>query len=385
MNTRSPSNDRIAAFDAIRALAAFTGIFLHGGLAYVTFHQLIPWINVGVHGNVSFDIICSFLKMFRSPLFFLLAGYFAHHTYKLRGLGYLTRHRCISIGIPFLVLIFGLPLLYFAYAYTMHDVSALNTAKALANDTGSLWFLYDLVIFYVVTLVALWLVKLLPTTLHQHLKHFMHNRYLLALVILLSLAALLTLSGSFTPTDIHLNISPALPIYYGAFFIVGWLCFQQKNFFLRLLDYTWCYCIAGLVVYLGFVYAFFTPGISPKMSLFCYGLGSWLWTWAFLSLGFKLISKPNRVIRYFADSAYWIYISQIPPIMYAQMALSHSHYSVWTQYALVCAIAFAYCLLTYQLLVRKTWVGIILRGGKRWRKPKAKSAPPAKPSIVSLQ
>jgi peptidoglycan/LPS O-acetylase OafA/YrhL len=94
-----------------------------------------------------------------------------------------------------------------------------------------------------------------------------------------------------------------------------------------------------------------------------------MWTMVALTLGVfrHLFSRPRPVIRYLADSSYWMYLVHLPVVVWLQVAVAEVplHWSL--KLAFVSAATIAFALLTYDLFVRSTLVGQVLNGRRRDR------------------
>jgi peptidoglycan/LPS O-acetylase OafA/YrhL len=87
----------------------------------------------------------------------------------------------------------------------------------------------------------------------------------------------------------------------------------------------------------------------------------------FLSLGFtgtflRWLSRPVPAIRYLSDAAYWLYIAHLPLVAALQVACSRRalHWSL--KWAMILALALTVLLLSYQYLVRYSFIGRVLNG-----------------------
>jgi peptidoglycan/LPS O-acetylase OafA/YrhL len=49
-----------------------------------------------------------------------------------------------------------------------------------------------------------------------------------------------------------------------------------------------------------------------------------MWSLVFLTVGIfqKLCSRPNPVVRYIADSSYWMYLIHLPLVIWLQIAVA---------------------------------------------------------------
>jgi peptidoglycan/LPS O-acetylase OafA/YrhL len=102
---------------------------------------------------------------------------------------------------------------------------------------------------------------------------------------------------------------------------------------------------------------------------FVLGYATLMWTLVALTLGLfqKLCPRPRPVIRYLADSSYWMYLIHLPVVVWLQVAVAEVELHWSLKLAFVCAVTIALALLTYDLFVRATWLGRILNGRGRER------------------
>jgi peptidoglycan/LPS O-acetylase OafA/YrhL len=162
---------------------------------------------------------------------------------------------------------------------------------------------------------------------------------------------------------------------YGGFFTLGWLFARQTEAitaFGRLTVGRGVLLLASIasVLKLGAVQG--DPG-HPHFTAahvgFVVAYATMMWTLVALTLGLfrRFCSRPNPVIRYVADSSYWMYLVHLPVVVWLQVAVAEwpLHWSL--KLAFVSAATIAIALLTYDLLVRSTWVGQILNGRRKER------------------
>ena len=161
------AEDRIHYMDHLRALAMLAGVLFHAALAYSPLmHPIWPTADTG--RSIVVDVAAWFLHLFRMPLFFVVAGFFAALLVARRGLGGLFRNRCARVLLPLLLF---LPLVTASmYGLTQHAAATvLHPSPVLAwlrayidqHDTmpfvpgwAHLWFLFYLMLFTVLVWVA---------------------------------------------------------------------------------------------------------------------------------------------------------------------------------------------------------------------------------------
>ena len=173
LETVGNKNPRYHGLDALRGIAMLLGILLHASIPYFSRLVNIEWMwPADDDQSVVLLLLFDFIHAWRMPLFFLLAGFFAHLLLERRGLRSLILNRITRVGLP--LLIFGtitallIPLLWI-YGWTgSFDLQSFQNTAAKGLDLKSsggviahLWFLYYLLLLYSVIAVArfFWSVK----------------------------------------------------------------------------------------------------------------------------------------------------------------------------------------------------------------------------------
>jgi Acyltransferase family. len=98
-----------------------------------------------------------------------------------------------------------------------------------------------------------------------------------------------------------------------------------------------------------------------------------------MGLCLKFLSGHSVVRRYLADASYWIYILHLPLVMLAQVWVQDMPGAWWVKLLGVTGGVFAVCLITYELLIRHSFMGRWLNGRRvPWRKSASTvTAPPS--------
>lgn len=101
------------------------------------------------------------------------------------------------------------------------------------------------------------------------------------------------------------------------------------------------------------------------------------WTMSFASIGLfgALLTRASAVIRYLSDSSYWLYLAHLPLCIAGQAVIAGWPGPVWIKLPLFSGVLTGFLLLTYQLLVRNTWIGRMLNG------PRGASVPRQSPVV----
>ncbi|MFC2686084.1 MAG: acyltransferase, partial [Arachnia propionica] len=67
-------------------------------------------------------------------------------------------------------------------------------------------------------------------------------------------------------------------------------------------------------------------------------------------------------IRYLADASYWMYLVHLPLLVLFEIPLADLGWPILVKLLLTWAVTTAVLLITYELLVRHTWLGAWLNG-----------------------
>jgi peptidoglycan/LPS O-acetylase OafA/YrhL len=85
-------------------------------------------------------------------------------------------------------------------------------------------------------------------------------------------------------------------------------------------------------------------------------------------------------VRYVSDSSYWLYLVHLPLIIVGQVLVRGLELPAMVKFTVLVAGATVILLVSYQLLVRYTWIGRLLNGPRTRRQSHGsidqKGAPP---------
>jgi fucose 4-O-acetylase-like acetyltransferase len=128
---------RYHSLDSLRAFLMLLGILLHAACSYVTFPLGEAWPYKDAQAvHPAFDLVVVFVHVFRMPLFFLLAGFFARLMLERRGPESLARNRFRRIVVPFVL---GLCLLYLPTRLAFEYGQAQPGPDRLASGWSALY------------------------------------------------------------------------------------------------------------------------------------------------------------------------------------------------------------------------------------------------------
>ena len=359
---------RLHYMDNLRALAMLAGVLFHAALAYSPLmHPYYPAADRAQSAVV--DSAIWFLHLFRMPLFLLVAGLFAAMLVKKRGLGGMFRNRLMRIALP---LILFLPLVNWALGYSTREAAVsvahpspmlkliaeflqMENPPTLPPSTGHLWFLYYLLFFY----VLIWSARSFELGwLGERLRALSPVRQLLYLPLLL-IPALASVSAPHPAPESLLPQFWAFA-FYGPFFAFGYLLYGHEALIAQFRPYLLRLLIGSAMGFAVFLYLLDGRGVSGDdffatllPAVFEAYVSVWM-TVVCLTAGQLLLNRSNAWMRYLADASYWIYIVHFPVLFFVQYRLMDREWGWSLKFSVAVIATFALCLLSYQLLVRRT-------------------------------
>lgn len=377
--------------DNLRAIAMLVGVVFHAMLAYVPNMQEV-WFGASLESSPVLGMLAWFLHMFRMPLFFLIAGFFAAYLVNKRGIAGLMKNRALRLALPF-VIFFPLVLISIVagFQWALQNIDnpspMLQTIGIMMSQpdapqpppsTTHLWFIYNLFMFCVVYA----LVRRFGNSLRALVDRIISARFLVFVLPMLMIPALAT---QMEPHPAPERFTPQLWSfgYYGLFFLVGSLYFRRQSLLDELRPYLPLMLVAGVGLYIAFYLqlpAKFT--IDEAMAAAMAGVElnarqiamstaeafiSVHLTLASLILGKDFLDRANKTVRFIADSSYWIYIMHLPALFFIQYLLLDVNLNLWIELIISTFGTLALGMLSYVLLIRWTPVGWMLNG--RQRKP----------------
>ena len=367
------NDDRVHYMDNLRALAMLAGVVFHAALAYSPFiHNYWPTADAASSRLV--DVLAWFVHLFRMPLFFLIAGFFAALLVRRHGIGGMLRNRLARVFLPFLI--FLPPVLGALNGLTAEAASStrnlspvLAWVKQATIEQGSLpatpsvahlWFLLYLMYFFVLVWVVSTLeLKRLPAWLAQ-----LRPGVLAGVAPLLLVPALASVGTPWPAPDFFLPQLWAL-VYFGFYFALGYLLFQRQSLLEQLRPLTPYLLVLGLTAYGVFLQLMGTPQSGRALNWLQAALqayaGLWL-TLCSLQAGKQWLNGRSGVMRYLADASYWVYLVHLPILFAIQYRLLDVVGGWPTKFAVSVLATSLLALASYQLLVRHTFMGKLLGG-----------------------
>lgn len=390
------TSTRLHSLDAVRGGALLLGIFFHAAFSFFPGDQF--WLVADTQRSEVVSGTAYVLHIFRMTIFFVLAGYFARmQTYRL-GSGSFVRDRLKRIGIPLVVF---WPIMMASFiALAIWGMIHANGGTMPENPPPPpppmtlqnfplthLWFLYVLLVFYAVSLTLRGIFSVIRVRGFigkscDHMLNWFNAAGILPIILALPTAAIFISQPMWHPffgiptPEYGFVPNPIASVAYGTAFTVGWLL-QRDPEHLRRAIRLWpiylgaaialtAYCSSQIGLNVTYMQAI--PEGGKTLYSVAYSLAIWTWTFGLIGLCTKIWSKESAVRRYIADASYWLYLIHLPIVMALQVWVSQWALAAEIKYVLILSLSIPFMLLTYELLVRYTFVGWILNGKKRSRK-----------------
>lgn len=389
-----PSADRLHGLDAIRGGALLLGIVFHAGFSFFPGDQF--WLVMDSQRSAALSGMAFVLHMFRMTVFFLLAGYFGRMLVYRRGSFGFAADRLKRIGVPLLVF----------WPLVMASLIALSIWGLVHANGGSmpenapppppmswktfplthLWFLYVLLGLYAAMLVARGVLSAVRLRVILGRVGDWVVRPLMAWGALPLLLAIPTAIAFMHHPNWHPFFGIPTPDYgfvpnlaamiaYGSAFGVGWFLQRAPDHLVSATKLWPLFLVAaaGLTAYcltmVGTEVRYVQPLGEQAQTFYplAYALGIWMWTFGLLGACLWMFAGPSAVRRYIADASYWLYLIHLPIVMALQILVSQWAWSAELKFAMILGVSIPLMLISYEVLVRYTFIGHVLNGRKRRR------------------
>lgn len=388
-------SDRLHGLDALRGGALLLGVVLHASLSFFPEQS---WIVADDSRSIGAAWLFFAIHLFRMTAFFLIAGLFAHMMLARRGWLSFAKDRLSRIAGPLAT--FWAPVMagiITALVWNAH-IQGWVTPGAEPPPPPTydwtnfplthLWFLYVLLIFYVAALILRAPFAALDRSgawgrMVDRLTGALTGPWTpLLLAVPTAFAfwqdpAWVAFFAVPTPDEGIVPDTAAL-VGFGLAFGYGFLLDRRRDLLSRIAYWSPVFLGVGFGTGVtGYILAGgpnLAPMVEPTMAKALVAgfiaLSVYASALAAVGLCVRFLSRHSPVRRYLADSSYWVYILHLPLVMLAQVWIQHWDLAWWIKLAGVSAAVMAICLMTYELMIRHTFMGRWLNGRRiPWRRP----------------
>jgi fucose 4-O-acetylase-like acetyltransferase len=378
------SQPRLHSLDNLRATMMWLGIVLHVATVHQVSQSSSFWRDP--QRSPVADVLVLLIHAFRMPVFFIVAGFFAALLVERRGPVGMLSHRALRVGFPFLVF---LPILLTVTVVlaTMHAQPIGSTPTIGFNlevlpqmhggthvQTLHLWFLYLLMGFAAAAALLCRLATLVPRIARDRMMQLLGD-FAASGGAFLALAMPLAVLGRHYPLGILLTSGDLLPpvaewLHYGLFFAFGFVLYACRDRLLPLYERrVWFNALAGAAC-IGAMVALVKVTQPASGTLLdswawaslAYNACTWLWSLALIGGFARYLRQQNGLLKYMADSSYWVYLVHLPIIGAIDLALrSWAVPAEWKMLSNVGATTLL-SVASYHLLVRRKSIDTFLNG-----------------------
>ena len=396
--------ERLHGLDALRGTALLLGIVLHASLGYL---PTVIWPFADEQTSPWATVIFYAIHLFRMTTFFLIAGLFGHMLLGRRGSWGFIRDRLGRIASPLFGLwwvVFPAIIAVFIWKAAIDNGGTIPTGGPPpppltfeAFPLTHLWFLWVLLILYAAFLLLRAPLALIDrdgavARLVDRLTGGLIGPWTPAVMAApLALALWMTpdwlpIFGIPTP-DTGFVPNPAALTAFGSAFALGVMLDRRRDLLGRIERLWLGFSVmalgsgAGAFVLSGGAAFTLDPMADPslKTALAClYAFAVFASSLAVTALSLRFVSGHSAVRRYLSYASYWVYIIHLPLVMAAQVLMLDAPLPWWGKLAVVTAGVMAVSLVSYELLVRHTFIGKGLNGRRiPWRRQRGAELSPA--------
>jgi glucan biosynthesis protein C len=387
------STARYHGLDAMRGIAMVLGIALHAALPYIPGMPSAIWPSDN-SSSYPIKIVFEFIHMWRMPVFFILAGFFANLIITRKSWMFWCNNRFLRVGLPIAVF-FPVMSLTLPWIWKYGRTGEFYFFYSNTGQPFHLWFLWHLLIFVLFSILfrmpgkfLVALMRLLNGGGLEVLTSFLYKlKNVTAVIIFKSKCPIgfmlaCGITNLWAGGELIIN-----PLGSGLYFLFGFSLYKNPSL-LSFIKKEWKYylLIATLIfsLYIALdmrVVKDITEVIyqtrigenqTPNISLFVLTrysmeiIGAVLFSMGFIGLAEDKFGSYNRFSRFISDGSYWMYLIHLPVVTFTTFLMFG--WLIYPEIKFVIATSFTagVCLVTYRYFVQATFIGLFLNG-KRHR------------------
>jgi glucan biosynthesis protein C len=373
---------RLWYIDSLRACLMIGGVFFHAALVYGVY---TAWLVRDPSAYRAFDALALVLSSFRMPAFFVLAGFFCTYLMMRRPVHQVLLDRVLLVTLPFLALaLTAQPLQYAIKLAYGHELAAAGWAgflhrylspNALVKHpfighafVGHLWFLADLLVFYVLAALVLmqprlrrWGAQALSSPLTQLL---LQRKVLWAG---LSAAAVLMLEALLRWAGVNPDFGLQDLLRYLPYFVVGAVAFSRAELLEAFLSTGPLELCVLPVAFLVEVFERHVGFLHEALGLLCQLFVAVMLSVLLLRLFRRFFNRRWALQQVLVDASFSVYLFHHVCVAAAAALLVPVHgLHPFAKYALVVAAGVGLPLALHMgLIARHPWLRLVFNGRLR--------------------
>ncbi|MDD5313024.1 MAG: acyltransferase family protein [Dehalococcoidia bacterium] len=391
--------NRLPYLDWLRIIIVLMLIPFHTAMTFAPY----PWFLQNNEFNLPLQGLIIAMDRFQMPLLFLVAGAAVFFSLGIRNWKSYSLERILRLVVP---LVFGMlvlvPPCYWVAAVNIYGyegslwsyyprfwaTSLIPSATPGAFKSGTLWFLWYLILYTIVLSPLFILIKrkISMESLSRLSRPFENPLLILALFI--PIAAVQIYSDN--PVVGWVITRDFKVFYYAIFFIYGFFLFSAPGYIKGITRCGPAVTILGILMMIIFMLTVF-PTLSsatlgtkfwssihvdpliagkyvvPAISTLC----SWSCIIALLYLSIRFLNFSNRFVKYGNDAVLPYYITHATAITLVGIWIVSLPWGVWPKYILNVLLAFLATMLFYELM-KRTNVTRFLMGMRLNKMPEVK-------------
>jgi glucans biosynthesis protein C len=371
MITAKINKERIHSFDALRAVMMLLGVVLHSSETYNIGSSTI-WPMDPNDGHLFQNYLSAIIHVFRMPIFFLVAGFFAAMLFYERSPLVMIKNRISRIVLPFIVFLFILhPVIIYSLDFTSEifgmTLSGISTSFTfLPKITYHLWFLYYLILITLFMLLLALILRRIPaitSRLRQSYEWLFSKRLLtLTLFFIITFFIMVYRWDYDVPTPLLFTPDWGAFLFFVFFYTVGWMLFCSRHLLSSLIRYDWFFTVLGFSLFtVQFVWASYIDDITTGV---IYALVTWLLIFGIVGLFVRYGNNYSSRMRYVSHSSYWIYLIHLPLTLLLPGLIVNVSLPAFGKFLVVLSSTSVLGFASYHFLVRSTFIGKFLNGRK---------------------
>ncbi len=369
--------ERYHGLDALRGIAMLLGIVLHAAIPY--YPDLDMWPKDRNSSEI-IELTFDFIHIWRMPVFFMLAGFFANLIISRKSWLAWWLNRWLRVALPMIIFfpLIGSSLPWiFEYGWS-GDIRFFYSNEGQPHH---LWFLWHLMIFVVLTMVFSG-----PAVALRRLSEVIDGTRIefikTSLVWIKDLAAGIFFRPlvpiGFIILSLIINIStwgelPENLLASGLYFVLGYGLYTNDRLLSAIISQWPTYVLTGLLLFFGYcvlVLTDLTPSYDGSdqdglREVAKYGIRiccATIFSFGFIGLAESKFGTPNNMLRFVSDGSYWMYLIHLPIVTFITFSMFDWEIPVSVKFAFAVVSTSIICLITYKCLVRHSPIGLLLNG-----------------------